>query len=130
MSGFNTVHRVNLSGGIIGLLATSSLRAIREVATTANSKGEQIDIIHPDGSNVLQNLLYLAILICTLGLWCPQPGYLIVTSPIRGVGTAAVDSSAGVSALPDTPARACGSCGDSLQPNDEFCGECGHRAAA
>ncbi|MBI4569750.1 MAG: hypothetical protein HY719_15265 [Planctomycetes bacterium] len=75
----NSVYRAKLSGGIIGILGTSSKRTLEQVLATANQNGEEVVFVLPDTVNMLQNLLYLAILCVTLGLWCPAPGYLIVT---------------------------------------------------
>jgi hypothetical protein len=36
----------------------------------------------PDQVNILQILIYLVILVLTLFMWCPAPGYLVITRPV------------------------------------------------
>ena len=77
----NRVYRANLSGGIIGWLGTSSKRALQQVCRDANAEGQEVVFISMDTLNFLQYFIYTAILLLTLFLWCPAPGYLVVTRP-------------------------------------------------
>ena len=77
----NRVYRANLSGGIIGWLGASSKHALEQVCKDANVDGQEVVFVLTDTVNFLQYLVYTAILLLTLFLWCPVPGYLVVTRP-------------------------------------------------
>lgn len=78
----NRVYRANLSGGIIGWLGVSAKRSLANAVFQANDEGFEVVFVVPDTTNVLKNLLYLAILLLTLFIWCPAPGYLVITRRI------------------------------------------------
>ena len=131
MSTYNKVYRVTLSGGLIGLLGSSSKRALQMRLEEINAKGEEVAILKDDTTNLLQMILYLIILICTLLLWCPAPGYLIISRPIPKVG-AQIRPQGGAGAGRQSPAapkptaeKRCQKCNAALIPGDAFCGDCG-----
>lgn len=78
VSHHNRIYRANMTGGILGWLGDSGRRALRYAAKEANNAGYEIVVVVPDTTNILQRLLYTAILLLTLFLWCPEPGYLVV----------------------------------------------------
>ncbi len=77
----NGIHRVNLSGGIIGWLMTSPKRALAKCFKDISDQQEEVVFVLGDQINILQMLVYLVILGLTLFLWCPSPGYLVVSRP-------------------------------------------------
>jgi ketosteroid isomerase-like protein len=79
----NNVYRVNLSSGLVGQLITSPKRGLEQCISQASAQGEEVMFVLRDRMNVLQLLINLVILILTLFMWCPAPGYLIVTRPMR-----------------------------------------------
>ena len=82
ISGHNQVYRANMTGGIVGWLGDSSRRALRYAFEEANRDGQEVVFVVPDTTNKLRTWLYLAILILTFGIWCPEPGYLVITQEL------------------------------------------------
>lgn len=75
----NRVHRVSLQGGIIGSLVNSHKRALEQLLYQVNACGEEVCFVVPDQYGTGRMLLNLLILLLTLLLWCPAPGYLVIT---------------------------------------------------
>ncbi|MGH9420045.1 MAG: hypothetical protein ACRD3J_08735 [Thermoanaerobaculia bacterium] len=119
----NTIYRVNLSSGVIGLMGTSRKRALSACLSEVNQNGEELVFVLPDQTNIFQFLVHTLILVLTLFLWCPAPGYLLITRP-RFVPTAA-------ERLPERLPQAntvCPQCNKSY-PGDlrgQFCEACGN----
>lgn len=120
----NTVYRVNLSGGLIGWLGTSPKRALSTCLREVNENGEELVFVLPDHLNLLQYLVYGLILLLTLLLWCPAPGYLVVTRP-RFASTTAQPVPEG---LPQET-TVCPQCSKSYRGDlrGQFCESCGNR---
>lgn len=78
VSSHNRIYRANLTGGFSGWLGDSSRRALRHAVQEANGQGYEVVVVVPDTINLLQRILYSAILLVTLFIWCPEPGYLVV----------------------------------------------------
>ena len=75
----NHVMRVELMGGLIGLLTTNPRKALEKAITKANKLGWTATHIDKHGSaNLLVWVVQLAVLICTLGLWTWSEGYLVL----------------------------------------------------
>ena len=123
----NNIHRVNLSSGIIGMLVTSPKRALSQCLREASANGEELVFVLPDHQNVFQLLINLLILALTLLLWCPAPGYLVITRP-RSIAP----STAGPAHEPP-PAKMssteCSKCGKSYEGDlrGQYCEVCGNR---
>jgi hypothetical protein len=75
----NAVHRVDLHGGIIGLVTGGARKRLQTGIAMANQNGEELVFVIPDVWSTAHNLFATIILFFTLLLWCPAPGYLIVT---------------------------------------------------
>lgn len=74
----NRIFRANMSGGLVGWLGGSSKRSLANTVAQANSDGYEVVFVVRDTMNVLQALLYMLILVVTLLIWCPAPGYLVI----------------------------------------------------
>ncbi len=120
----NNIHRVNLSGGIIGSLVTSPKRALTKCLSEASENGEELVFVLPDQLNLFQLLINLVILVLTLLLWCPALGYLVITRP-RSIATSVV----GPSSEPAPVSTKCSKCGKSYGGDlrGQFCEACGNR---
>ena len=81
--GHNAVYRVRLTGGIVGFIAGSTKTRIAAVCRMANEDGYEVVLVLNDSSNLLQRLWTLLLLVLTLLLWCPLPGYLVITRRLR-----------------------------------------------
>jgi hypothetical protein len=137
----NNIYRANLSGGIIGWLTTSSKRALESVCRTANSRGEEVVFVIQDTMNIFRWILYLLIFCITLSLWCPWPGYLVITrrisvgdSNVLPPSTKADSAMPGEASLSQTGSarasanvRICPKCGGPNELLASFCGSCGAR---
>lgn len=70
---------VRLTGGILGALAgRPHVRLERQLQYEAEAGWEVTQVLPEAGSSGLLRLLYLLILVCTLLLWAPEPGYMVV----------------------------------------------------
>lgn len=76
---YNRIYRANMSGGLIGWLRSSSNRSLTKILAQANEEGYGVVTIISDTTNLLRSLLSALILVVTLFLWCPAPGYLVIT---------------------------------------------------
>jgi hypothetical protein len=75
----NKVVRVNLSGGLIGLVFTDPRGAIEKHLNKANADGWNLVQLETAGdANLLVFLLKLAILVLTLGLWTFGTAYYVL----------------------------------------------------
>jgi hypothetical protein len=75
----NTVVRISLSGGLIGLVTTNPRRAIDAAVDKANQEGWNCHQIVPHNSrNLLVVFLQILVLMLTLGLWTWGAGYLLL----------------------------------------------------
>jgi hypothetical protein len=75
----NKVVNVNLTGGIIGLLANSPQSILNDVIKKENDEGWYVVQIIPAASgNIFLFILRFLILICTLFLFTPVNGYYII----------------------------------------------------
>lgn len=79
MKKINKVHRIALSGGLIGALTTNPRRALDAAIADANADGWNCHQILPHKTtNLFIVVLQLVVLICTLGLWTFGAGYLLL----------------------------------------------------
>jgi hypothetical protein len=78
----NGIYRVNLSGGIIGWLMTSPKRALAKCFDEVGENQEEVVFVLGDQMNLVQTIVYTVVLLLTLLLWCPSPGYLVVSKPV------------------------------------------------
>jgi hypothetical protein len=75
----NRVERVQLSGGLIGMLATNPRKALDQAVQRANQQGWRVrQVIADSNANLIESLLRSIILIVTLLLWTPANGYFVV----------------------------------------------------
>ena len=78
----NQIYRANLSGGLAGLF-TSSKNSLGDAIHRANGNDQEVVCVIPDTVNLMTTILYSVILVVTLLIWCPAPGYLVVTRTKR-----------------------------------------------
>ncbi len=79
---YNRIYRANLTGGIVGWLGVSAKRSLANAIAKANDDGFEVVFIVEDSNNLLKSILYFIILVLTLFIWCPAPGFLIIVRPI------------------------------------------------
>lgn len=77
----NNIHRVNLTGGLIGLLFSTPKRALGRCLQKVSADNEEVVFVLPDNRNLFQLIIEFVPLVLTLGVWCPAPGYLVITRP-------------------------------------------------
>ena len=79
MKKINQVHRVALSGGLVGLLFTNPKSALTNALKNANVQGWYCRQILPHTTtNLFAKFLQLICLIVTLGLWTFGAGYILL----------------------------------------------------
>ena len=75
----NKIHRISLTGGLIGELFTNPRRALESAIKTYNANGWYcIQILPHTTTNIFIKFLQLVCLICTLGIWTFGNGYLLL----------------------------------------------------
>jgi hypothetical protein len=75
----NKVVRVEVSGGIIGVLIGSPRASLTRVIDAENAQGWRVRQVLADPfANALQQLIRLLILILTIFLWTPATGFYVV----------------------------------------------------
>lgn len=75
----NKVVRINLSGGIIGLMATNPRRALDDAINKENQDGWNAVYFTPHKeTNLLAWLATLVVLLLTLFMWTWGAGYLVL----------------------------------------------------
>jgi hypothetical protein len=81
----NSVVRVTLTGGLLGLLFNDPATALDQKLNEVNRSGWCVVQVIPDRPpNLLVSLFRTIIFFLTLGLWCPATGYLIILQSRRG----------------------------------------------
>ena len=75
----NQVHAVTIHGGLVGLFLGGAQRRIQGACQLYAQSGEEIVFVLPDQWSAGMHFLSSIILLLTLLLWCPQPGYLVIT---------------------------------------------------
>lgn len=79
---FNQVHRVKMTGGLIGLFQDPQ-KKLQQDLSALNNGGHELVAIQGDEWSAAQQLVAFFCLAITLGIWCPAPGYMVITRPVR-----------------------------------------------
>jgi hypothetical protein len=80
--GYNTIRRVNRTGGLVGAFRTKQ-RNVMDQVDDLNRSGYRATFITPDSWTFIQWLGAAFLLICTLGIYSKAPGLLIIGERIQ-----------------------------------------------
>lgn len=78
----NQVHRVKMSGGLLGLFQDPQ-KKLQQDLTAMNNGGQELVTILGDEWSAGQQVVSVIILFLTLCIWCPAPGYMVITKPVH-----------------------------------------------
>jgi len=80
----NIQHRVEITGGLIAAFQGESQgKALERALPELNEQGYRVVFMVKDEWNIFRKLLFLLILVCTVGLWTKVPNWLIIGERIE-----------------------------------------------
>lgn len=72
------VYHVPQRGGLSGLLSRGQRRALDDTLARIHASGLDVIQVLPERIDPCRSLLCLLLLVLTLCIWCPAPGYLVI----------------------------------------------------